>query len=93
MTGVNMERYRLIHEMLMTYKINSLDLREVNKRVRIVGDDVCTHYYIDGVYAFTVTKFTRAEDDWGVNGRYRLGISHKIEFIDSLRGHIFKEVE
>ena len=83
-SAVVREYDRMISEMLANYRINVLDLDEVKLRVSVIetGMGSHKHFYIDGIYAFTVSSFTRAQDDWGVNGVYRLGISHKIEFLD-----------
>jgi hypothetical protein len=93
-TGAVVRDYdRMLSEMLMCYKINILDMDEVRRRVSVIEMSMGKkkHFYVDGLYAFTITSFTRTEDDWGVNGNYRLGISHKIEFVDSMIGHRIKE--
>lgn len=92
-SGITREYNRMLSEMLMNYKINVLDLDEVKRRVYATYDETGKkrHFYIDGLYAFTISEFTRIEDDWGVNGNYRFRISHKIEFLDKLMGDKYNE--
>ena len=79
---VRREYDRMVSEVLATYRINVLNQDDLRRRVNIIEDDCSRHFFVDDKYAFTITRFTKAEDDWGVNGKYRLGISYKIEFLD-----------
>ena len=63
----------------------------MDKRVLMIEDGVREHWFVDGLYAFTITMFTKEFDDWSVHSRYYNGKSYKIEFDDKLDGYRIKE--
>lgn len=93
MTKFSREYKQMISEMLASYGINALDSKVMNKRVLVVEKGVSEYWFVDGVYAFTVTMFVKENDDWGPMSRYHYGKSYKIKFDEKLIGYRIKEVE